>query len=224
MRFDICSIFPESFDSYFGASILKRAQASGKIEIRTWNIRDFARDKHGTTDDTPYGGGAGMLMKPEPLFECVDAVLAEGPSREETRVILFSAKGKLFTEKDAVRLTRYKRLILLCGRYEGVDERVAEHLADEEVSIGEYVLTGGELPAMVVTDAVARLLGGVLGNDESAQTESHTEEGVLECPQYTKPEEYRGYSVPKVLLSGHHAEIERWRKEHSKKSDMLLKG
>lgn len=224
MRFDVCSLFPESFDSYFGASILKRAQASGKIEIRTWNIRDFARDKHGTTDDTPYGGGAGMLMKPEPLFECVDAVLAGGAPREDTRIILFSAKGKMFTERDAVRLTHYKRLILLCGRYEGVDERVAEHLADEEVSIGEYVLTGGELPAMVVTDAVARLLGGVLGNERSIETESHTEGGVLEYPQYTKPEEYRGYPVPKVLLSGHHAEIEKWRQENLKKPDALLKG
>ena len=215
MRFDILSLFPESFESYFGASMLKRAREDGKIDIRLWNPRDFTRDKHLSADDTPYGGGAGMVMKPEPIFECAERALSEGPSREKTRIILFSAKGKPFVQEDARRLSRYERLILICGRYEGVDERVAEHLADEEVSIGEYVLTGGELPAMVVTDAVARLVPGVLGNVESAETESHSEEGVLEYPQYTKPEEYRGWRVPDVLLSGHHAEIAKWRKSKS---------
>lgn len=215
MRFDILSLFPESFESYFGASMLKRASEGGKIDIRLWNPRDFTHDKHRTADDTPYGGGAGMVMKPEPIFECAEAALSEGPSREKTRIILFSAKGKPFVQEDARRLSRYDRLVLICGRYEGVDERVAEHLADEELSIGEYVLTGGELPAMVVTDAVARLIPGVLGNAESAETESHSEEGVLEYPQYTKPEEYRGWRVPEVLLSGHHGEIAKWRKEHS---------
>jgi tRNA (guanine37-N1)-methyltransferase len=220
MRFDLLSLFPESFASYFDASILKRAREDGKIKVETWNTRDFAHDKHKTTDDTPYGGGAGMVMKPEPIFECVEAALAEGGvPREKTRVVLFSAKGKSFTQADARRFAmKYDRLVLICGRYEGVDERVAEHLVDEELSVGEYVLTGGELPAMIVTDAVARLIPGVLGNAESALTESHSEEGVLECPQYTKPEEYRGYRVPEVLLSGHHAEIAKWRKEHSGKS------
>lgn len=215
MRFDILSLFPESFESYFGASILKRAREDGKIDIRLWNPRDFTHDKHRTADDTPYGGGAGMVMKSEPIFECAEAALSEGPSREKTRIILFSAKGKPFVQEDARRLLRYDRLVLICGRYEGVDERVAEHLADEELSIGEYVLTGGELPAMVVTDATARLVPGVLGNAESAETESHSEEGVLEYPQYTKPEEYRGWRVPEVLLSGHHAEIAKWRKSKS---------
>lgn len=215
MRFDILSLFPESFESYFGASMLKRAREDGKIDIRLWNPRDFTHDKHRTADDTPYGGGAGMVMKPEPIFECAEAALSEGPSRENTRIILFSAKGKPFVQEDARRLSRYDRLVLICGRYEGVDERVAEYLADEELSIGEYVLTGGELPAMVVTDAVARLIPGVLGNAESAETESHSEEGVLEYPQYTKPEEYRGWRVPEVLLSGHHGEIAKWRKSKS---------
>lgn len=215
MRFDILSLFPESFESYFGASMLKRAREDGKIDIRLWNPRDFTHDKHRTADDTPYGGGAGMVMKPEPIFECAEAALSEGPSRENTRIILFSAKGKPFVQEDARRLSRYDRLVLICGRYEGVDERVAEYLADEELSIGEYVLTGGELPAMVVTDAVARLIPGVLGNAESAETESHSEEGVLEYPQYTKPEEYRGWRVPEVLLSGHHWEIAKWRKSKS---------
>lgn len=218
MRFDLLSLFPETFESYFDASILKRAREDGKIKVGTWNIRDFAHDKHKTTDDTPYGGGAGMVMKPEPIFECVEAALAEGAvPREKTRIILFSAKGKPFTQADARRFaTEYDRLVLICGRYEGVDERVAEYLVDEELSVGEYVLTGGELPAMIVTDAVARLIPGVLGNAESAVTESHSEEGVLESPQYTKPEEYRGYRVPEVLLSGHHAEIDKWRRENSK--------
>lgn len=216
MRFDILSLFPESFESYFGASMLKRAKEDGKIDIRLWNPRDFTRDKHRSADDTPYGGGAGMVMKPEPIFECAEKVLSEGPSRKKTRIILFSAKGKPFVQEDARRFSRYDRLVLICGRYEGVDERVAAHLADEELSIGEYVLTGGELPAMVVTDATARLVPGVLGNVESAETESHSEEGVLEYPQYTKPEEYRGWRVPDVLLSGHHAEIEKWRKDNSR--------
>lgn len=213
MQFDLLSLFPESFESYLDASILRRAREDGKIRVKTWNIRDYAHDKHRTTDDTPYGGGAGMVMKPEPIFECVEAALAEGGvSREKTRVILFSAKGKSFTQSDARRFaTGYDRLVFVCGRYEGVDERVAEHLVDEELSVGEYVLTGGELPAMIVVDAVARLIPGVLGNAESAETESHSEEGVLEYPQYTKPEEYRGYRVPDVLLSGHHGEIAKWR-------------
>lgn len=221
MRFDIISIFPEAFTSYFDVSILRRAQEDGKIDIHIHNLRDYTHDKHKTVDDTPYGGGAGMVMKAEPFFEAVEGIQATSDkqqvARSRTRIILLSAKGKVFAQKDAKRLAEYERLILLCGRYEGVDERVAEHLADEELSIGEYVLTGGELPAMIVADAVTRLLPGVLGNEASVLDESHSEEGILEYPQYTKPEEFRGWKVPPVLLSGHHKEIEGWRKEQLKK-------
>jgi tRNA (guanine37-N1)-methyltransferase len=230
MRFDIISIFPESFTSYFGASILKRAQAKGLIEIHTHNLRDFTHDKHKTVDDTPYGGGAGMLLKVEPLAEAIEALsptphprrLGSSPQAGEqeeikARTILFSAKGKTFTQADARRLAKYERLILVCGRYEGVDERVAEHFVDEELSIGNYVLTGGEIPAMVVVDAITRLIPGTLGNMESAETESHSEEGIVEYPQYTKPEEFRGLRVPDVLLSGNHKEIDHWRREQSEK-------
>lgn len=236
MRFDIISLFPESFTSYFGVSILKRAVEDGLIEIHTHHLRDFTYDKHKTVDDTPYGGGAGMLLKVEPLAEAIEAVQKMQdagcmiqdeksithhssliPYQKSTRIILFSAKGKTFTQVDARRLSKYERLILVCGRYEGVDERVAENFVDEELSVGEYVLTGGELPTMVVVDAVARLLPGVLGNSESAETESHSVSGVVEYPQYTKPEEFRGWRVPDVLLSGHHQEIAKWREEQSRK-------
>lgn len=216
MRFDIISLFPESFISYFGVSILKRATEDGRIEIHTHHLRDFTHDKHKTVDDTPYGGGAGMLLKVEPLAEALEHVKALGEEKK-TRTILFSAKGDTFTQGDARRLSEYDRLILVCGRYEGVDERVAECFTDEELSIGDYVLTGGELPAMVVVDAVARLLPGVLGNTESAETESHTREGIVEYPQYTKPEIFRSLRVPEVLISGHHGEIAKWRKEQSGK-------
>lgn len=228
MRFDIISIFPESFTSYFGVSMLKRAQEDGLIEIATHDLRDYVHDARRTVDDTPYGGGAGMVLKVEPLAEAIEALRGQDTSdkrqdtnREQelkTRTILFSAKGKPFTQADARRLREYDRLIMVCGRYEGIDERVAEHFIDEELSIGDYVLTGGELAAMVVTDAVARLIPGVLGNEESAETESHSEEGVVEYPQYTKPEEFRGWKVPEVLLSGHHAEIEKWRKARSEEN------
>ncbi len=224
MKYDILSIFPESFESYFSASILRRAKDNHLIDISVHDLRAFTHDKHHKVDDTPYGGGAGMVMKAEPFFEAVETIKDQGTGNGErgtgngeqkTRTILFSAKGKIFTQVDALRLAKYDRLILLCGRYEGVDERVAEHLADEELSIGEYVLTGGELPAMIVVDAVSRLLPSVLGNESSAIDESHSEEGILEYPQYTKPEVFREWKVPEVLLSGHHAEIERWRKEQS---------
>jgi tRNA (guanine37-N1)-methyltransferase len=215
MRFDIVSIFPDSFTSYFQASILKRAQVDGHITIHLHDLRAWTTDKHHTVDDTPYGGGAGMVMKVEPFDRCLAALRSETPDKE-TRTILFSAKGKRFTQADAKRLARYSRAILLAGRYEGVDERVAGHLVDEELSIGDFVLTGGELPAMVVVDAVARLLPGVLGNAESPLRESFSDGETLEYPQYTKPEEYRGWRVPEVLLSGHHAEIERWRQAQSR--------
>ena len=217
MRFDIISLFPESFESYFGASILKRAAEKKLIEIHTHQLRDFAHDKHKTVDDTPYGGGAGMVLKVEPIAECLEYVKSLTTSGA-IRVILFSAKGKRMTQDDVKRLAMYDQLVLLCGRYEGVDERVAEHLVDEELAIGEYVLTGGEIPAMVVVDAVSRLVPGVLGNAESAETESHSVLGTVEYPQYTKPEEWQGMRVPDILLSGHHAEIEKWRKKAEKQT------
>lgn len=215
MRFDIVSLFPESLQSYIEASILKRARAEKLIDIALHQLRDWATDKHHTTDDTPYGGGAGMVMKVEPFDRCLSDLKRNDPEKK-TRIILLSAKGKRFMQSDAKRLSQYDRLILLCGRYEGVDERVALHLADEELSLGDFVLTGGELPAMVVVDAVARLLPGVLGNEESAVTESFSDDVTLEYPQYTKPELYGDWAVPKILLSGHHADIKRWRQEQQK--------
>lgn len=234
MRFDIISIFPESFASYFNASILKRAQEKKLIEIHAHNLRDFTSNKHKTVDDTPYGGGAGMVLKVEPIWQCLQFLIsktknkksppkADQPLAEKMRIILFSAKGKKFTQADARRLAKYERLILICGRYEGVDERVAEHFADEELSIGDYVLTGGEIPAMVVVDAVTRLIPGSLGNIESAKTESHSKKGIVEYPQYTKPEEFRGMKVPDILLSGNHKEIEKWRKEQSEQQSLKKK-
>lgn len=215
MRFDIISLFPESLTPYFSASILKRAQAKNLIEIETHQLRDYARDKHKTVDDTPYGGGAGMVLKVEPIALTIESVKGLAKTAQ-TRTILFSAKGKIVTQDDVKRLATYERLILLCGRYEGVDERVAEHLVDEELSIGEYVLTGGEIPALVIVDAVSRLIPGVLGNSESTVQESHSVLGTLEYPQYTKPEVWQGRAVPEVLLSGHHGAIETWRKMKSR--------
>ena len=218
MRFDIVSIFPESFASYFDASILKRACKKGLIEIHTHNLCDFTSDKHKTVDDTPYGGGAGMVLKIEPIWRCIQFLKSKIKNQKsKTRIILFSAKGKTFTQANAQRLSKYKRLVLICGRYEGVDERVAKYFADEELSIGDYILTGGEIPAMVVVDAVTRLIPGVLGNIESAKTESHSEKGIMEYPQYTKPKEFRGMKVPEVLLSGNHQKIDQWRKKQSAK-------
>lgn len=249
MNFNIITIFPQIFDSYFGESILSRAKREKLIEINVHNLRDYTLDKHKTVDDTPYGGGAGMVLKVEPIFNCVEAIknnlqfkVSDEEKKEEereddkiVRVILFSAKGKKYTQKDAQRLSQYKNLILICGRYEGVDERVAKYVVDEEFSIGEYVLTGGEIPAMVVVDSVSRLLPGVLGNQESLSEESFSMgseaqslrlgakfsgeiknfEKICEYPHYTKPEEFNGWKVPKVLLSGNHKEIEKWRKEKS---------
>lgn len=233
--FDIITIFPSIFDSYFGESIIKRAKENNLIEISVHNLREYTTDKHKTVDDTPYGGGAGMVLKVEPIYNCIEAIKnkiqeeieTQIPSelekhktenlKSKTRVILFSAKGKKFAQKDAQRLSGYDNLILICGRYEGVDERVAENIIDEEISIGDYVMTGGEIPAMAIVDSITRLLPGVLGNDESAQFESHSEVGYLEHPQYTKPEKFNKWKVPEILLSGNHREIEKWRKENSKK-------
>ncbi|MFA4817125.1 MAG: tRNA (guanosine(37)-N1)-methyltransferase TrmD [Parcubacteria group bacterium] len=222
MRFEIITIFPEIFSSYFSESIIKRAQKAGLIGIAVHNLRDWTTDKHKTVDDTPYGGGAGMVLKIEPIYKAVKFIksLKSIKSKGKTRIILFSAKGKKYTQKDARRLVKYDNLILICGRYEGVDERVAKHIADEEISIGDYVLTGGEIPAMVLVDSVSRLIPGVLGNEESIKNESHSIDGQLEYPQYTKPEIYNKWKTPKILLSGNHKEIENWRAKNSKKSKM----
>jgi tRNA (guanine37-N1)-methyltransferase len=213
-RFDIVTIFPKIFDSYFGESIVKRANEKGIVEINVHNLRDYSTNKHHNIDDTPYGGGAGMVMQVEPIYRAVADIQK---ANLKSRTILFSAKGKRYKQKDAERLAEYDQLIFICGRYEGVDERVAEYVVDEEISIGDFVLTGGEIPAMLVVDSVTRLLPGVLGNDQSAIIESHSEEGYLEFPQYTKPEKFLQWEVPKVLLSGNHAEIEHWRKINSSK-------
>ncbi|MDD5490030.1 MAG: tRNA (guanosine(37)-N1)-methyltransferase TrmD [Candidatus Moranbacteria bacterium] len=228
MVFHIITIFPKIFDSYFGESIVKRAQKKGKIKIRVHDLRDYTKDKHKTVDDTPYGGGAGMVMKIEPISDCLKAIKSQIPNPKsqiksklqitnyKLRTVLFSAKGKRYTQSDAKRLKKYENIIMICGRYEGVDERVAEYLADEEISIGDFVLTGGEIPAMAVIDSVARLVPGVLGNKESAKNESFSRAGYLEHPQYTKPAEFRGWKVPKILLSGDHAKIEEWRGKNSR--------
>lgn len=212
-QFDIISIFPEVIGPYVQASILGRAQKDKLIAINTHNLRDWTNDKHNTVDDTPYGGGAGMLMKVEPFEKAVKKIKRRF---KKTRVIITSASGKRFTQKDAKRLSKYDQLIFLCGRYEGIDHRVEEDVADEALSIGEYVLTGGELPAMVMVDAIARMVPGVI-EEASLEYESHDQEGYGEYPQYTKPENYKGWNVPKVLLSGNHKKIEEWRKKHSSK-------
>jgi tRNA (guanine37-N1)-methyltransferase len=218
-RFDVVTIFPEVVKPYAQVSILGRAQKKKIIEIKAHNLRDWSSDRHKKVDDTPYGGGAGMLMKVEPFEKAVVEIRKglrrlRGKTRKKTRVILTAATGKLFTQKDARRLAKYDQLIFLCGRYEGVDYRVEEHIADEVFSIGNYVLTGGELPALVMIDAIARMVPGVLGSKESLESESHDEEGVLEYPQYTKPEVYKKWKAPKVLLSGDHKKIKEWRNKN----------
>ncbi len=225
IRFDILTIFPPMFAGYLGESILKRAQEKKLLDIRVHDLRDWAEGKHRKVDDKPYGGGPGMVMQVGPFYRALHALKVAEMRRgggTKTRVVLLSAKGKRFTHREAVRLSKYERIVLLCGRYEGVDERVAARLADEEISIGDYVLTGGELPALVVVDAVARHLPGVLGKEESLAAESHTEEGVTEYPQYTRPESFSpkkgiAWKVPGVLLSGDHRKIAAWRSAKSKR-------
>jgi tRNA (guanine37-N1)-methyltransferase len=246
MRIDILTLFPEMFPAYLDQSILKRAQEAGLLEVRLHNIRDWAAGKHRVTDEPPYGGGGGMVLKPEPIFLAVEEVLGvergawsvereersreegnlpsqgrgqelrgtQGNSRGGGRVVLLTPQGRVFDQKVAWELAGEERLVLVCGRYEGVDERVREYLVTDEISIGDYVLTGGELAAMVVVDAVARLLPGALGAEGAAETDSHAT-GLLEGPHYTRPEKFRGWSVPAVLRSGHAAKIERWRREQS---------
>src|SRR5579884_398425 len=218
MRFDVISIFPDFFRGPLDFGVLRRAREQGLVDVTIHDLRAFTHDRHQTVDDRPFGGGEGMVLKAQPIFECVESL--QVPSREQRlasgareTVILLSAQGRLFHQQEAEKLSRLDRIILICGRYEGVDERVAEHLADEELSIGDFVLSGGELGAALVIDAVARLLPGVLGNENSSIQESFGEAGLLDCPQYTRPAEFRGWKVPQVLLSGHHEEVRRWRLE-----------
>lgn len=218
MRIDILTLFPEMFPGVLGASILGKAQERGLVTINVVNFRQYAGNKHGTVDDTPYGGGAGMVLKPEPIFRAVEAILEEVPDTKP-RIILLCPQGRTFRQEIAEELAQEKHLIFLCGHYEGFDERVRQHLATDELSIGDYVLTGGELPAMVIIDAVVRLLPGVLGNEESARTDSFAT-GLLEHPHYTRPADFRGWKVPEVLLSGHHANIARWRKKEALRRTM----
>ncbi|HQK91137.1 MAG TPA: tRNA (guanosine(37)-N1)-methyltransferase TrmD [Smithellaceae bacterium] len=208
IRFDVLSIFPEMLQSPLEFSLLKKAREKGLIEVGLHNIRDWTRDKHRMTDDAPYGGGCGMVMKVEPVARAVAAVKQAG---EASLVVLLTPQGEIFNQTIAAELARQKQIILICGRYEGFDERIREHLADREISLGDYILTGGELSALVVIDATARLIPGVLGNDASASGESFSQ-GLLEYPQYTRPAEYSGWPVPEVLLSGNHARIERWQR------------
>ncbi|CAF0704438.1 tRNA (guanosine(37)-N1)-methyltransferase TrmD [Candidatus Methylacidithermus pantelleriae] len=209
MRIDVITLFPEVLEAFLGSSILARARAKGILTVHLHNLRSFAHDKHATVDDRPYGGGPGMVLRPEPLFEAIETVKGlDVPGR----VILMSASGRLFTQSIARSLSSHDRLIFVCGHYEGVDQRVVDHAVDEELSIGDYILTNGALAAVVVIDAVARLLPGVLGNEFSPQDESF-EHGLLEAPQYTRPQEFRGWRVPDVLLSGNHAQIAQWRRK-----------
>ena len=236
MRFDIITIFPEFFAGPLDYGIVRRAREAKLIDVAARDLREFTHDRHRTVDDRPFGGGEGMVMKPEPLFEAVEAVLGASDATQGSAIVLLSASGELFRQETARRLAKLGRLVLLCGRYEGVDERVAEHLATDELSIGDFVLSGGELPAAMVIDAVTRLLPGALGNEDSAVNESFSENsvasldepkdgaadtwqpplpvaarGILDFPHYTRPQTFRGWSVPEILMSGNHEEIRRWR-------------
>lgn len=227
MRFDIFTLFPGIFDSPLRESMLKRAIASGLLQVHLHNIRDYAAGKHQVTDDYPYGGGGGMVMKPEPVFAAVESVLKDDTgskidpdqseiqnSKSKIPIVLLTPQGRVFNQRVAYDLAQHERVALICGRYEGFDERIREHLATDEISIGDYVLTGGELAALVVIDAVARLRPGVLGDPGGALDDSHAS-GLLEYPHYTRPAEFRGWRVPEVLLSGDHGKVDRWRREQA---------
>jgi tRNA (guanine37-N1)-methyltransferase len=216
MRFDVFTLFPEIFSSPLQESILKRAIEAGHLEVQLHNIRDYTIDKHHITDDYPYGGGGGMLMKPEPVFAAVESVFQSAISNQQSAIpiILLTPQGRPFNQDIAWELSEHDRLALICGRYEGFDERIREHLVTDEISIGDYVLTGGELAALIMIDAIIRLRPGVLGDPEGPIDDSHTG-GLLEYPQYTRPPEFRGLKVPEILLSGDHAKIDRWRREQA---------
>ncbi len=236
MRFDLITIFPEFFEGTLGHGIVRRARETGLIEVRVRDLREFTHDRHRTVDDRPFGGGEGMVLKPEPIFEAVEALMGHGvgdaqkrsPAEPKTAIVLTSAAGKLFRQETARRYAALERIILICGRYEGVDERVAEFLATEEVSVGDYVLSGGELPAAIILDAATRLIPGALGNEASAENESFrattntenpagqqtfaTDHALLDFPHYTRPADFRGWKAPEVLIGGHHAEVAKWRR------------
>jgi tRNA (guanine37-N1)-methyltransferase len=224
MQFEVFTLLPEIFPPYLERSILQRARQRGLISINVHNIRDYTHDRHHVTDDTPYGGGGGMVMKPEPVFEAVESVLGMGlpPAGPASPlqggpacpIIMLTPQGRVFSQPIADELSRHEKIALICGRYEGIDERIREHLVTDEISIGDYVLTGGELPALIVIDAVSRLIPGVLGDPDGAMDDSHAT-GLLEYPHYTRPPEFRGWQVPEILLSGDHAKVAKWRREQS---------
>ncbi len=247
MQFEVFTLLPEIFPPYLDNSIMKRARERGLINVRVHNIRDYTHDKHHTTDDTPYGGGGGMVMKPEPIFEAIETILGLSFTTTENTenlqenavdsvpsvvntvpIILLTPQGRVFNQSIAKELSQHPRIVLLCGRYEGIDERIREHLVTDEISIGDYVLTGGELPALILIDAIARLLPDVLGDPTGAEDDSHAM-GLLEYPHYTRPPEFRGWKIPEVLLTGAHAKIDKWRREQAllrtlkKRPDMLAK-
>jgi len=234
MQFEVFTLLPEVFPSYLETSIIKRARERDLIHVRVHNIRDYTHDKHHTTDDTPYGGGGGMVMKPEPVFEAIETVLGlnSDPTQPEPAsnipIILLTPQGRVFNQSIAQELSQHPHIALVCGRYEGIDERIREHLVTDEISIGDYVLTGGELPALILIDAIARLLPDVLGDPTGAQDDSHAT-GLIEYPHYTRPPEFRGWKTPDILLTGDHAKIDKWRREQSllrtynKRPDMLAK-
>jgi tRNA (guanine37-N1)-methyltransferase len=248
MQFEVFTLLPEIFPPYLDNSIMKRARERGLIHVRVHNIRDYTHDKHHTTDDTPYGGGGGMVMKPDPVFEAIESVLGlhapsdysldgtpaeafdqtQGKPDSPIPIILLTPQGRVFNQGIAQELSQHPRIVLLCGRYEGVDERIREHLVTDEISIGDFVLTGGELPALILIDAISRLLPDVLGDPTGAQDDSHAM-GLLEYPHYTRPPEFRGWKIPEVLLTGAHAKIDKWRREQAllrtfnKRPDMLEK-
>ena len=236
MRIDVLTIFPKMFDAVLGESIIKRAKEKKVVEINIIDLRLFSKDKHRKVDDKPFGGGPGMLMNAEPFFEAVNYIRKITKDlRLKTRTVLLGPKGRRFDQALALKLSRYEHVVLLCGHYEGIDERVAKHLADEEVSIGDFVLTGGELPAMVIVDGVVRLLPGALGDENSCKDESFSvgdgrDRPLLECPHYTRPADYNGMKVPDVLLSGDHEKIKEWRKKEAvkitrkKRPDLIKKG
>jgi len=228
MRIDILTPFPKIFEGFFGESILKKAQEKGIVTIEIWDLRDFTEDKHKTVDDYPYGGGPGMILKPEPIFRAMDALKKKVKGRNKSRLFFMTPQGECFTQMKARELSQEKYLTFICGHYRGVDERVVEAFHPEEISVGDYVLTGGELAAAVMVDAIIRLIPGVLGDSDSAEGDSFSSK-FLDHPHYTRPEEFRGMRVPEILLSGHHAKINSWRKEKAfertqkKRPDLLNK-
>lgn len=214
MRIDIMTLFPNMIESVLSESIIGRARAAGLVDIRAFNIRDYTENKHRRVDDTPYGGGRGMLMAAQPIWSCFQSIITDADPAERRHVVYLSPRGRTFTQEIAKEYVQYDRLILLCGHYEGIDQRIIDEIIDEELSVGDYVLTGGELPACLVADCVCRLIDGVLPLPECYENESF-EDGLLEYPQYTRPPVWNGRAVPEVLLSGHHANIEKWRREQS---------